>query len=180
MRRLPALICVGLALPLAVLALSGCGGSSQSEAEKWADSVCSSIGDWKQEISSVTNDLTTKAQNGTLNRSELKSGLNSALNDTKTLASDLRDSGPPNTQAGQEASQKLNDVTSMVEQSIETARGQVDSAGSLPAAIAAVAPELTQTAANVTSQLQQISQLDPKGELSQAIDDTKSCQDLRK
>jgi hypothetical protein len=180
MRRLPVLLCAGLAVPLAVLALTGCGGSNQSEAEKWADSVCSSIGDWKQEISSLTNDLTTKAQNGTLNRDDLQSGLSSALNDTKTLANDLRDSGPPNTEAGKEASQKLNDVTSMVEQSIDKARAQASSAGSLPAAIAAVAPELTQTAANVTSQLQQISQLDPKGELGKAIDDTKSCQDLRK
>lgn len=180
MRRLPASLGVGLAVPLAVLTLSGCGGSSQSESEKWADSVCSSIGDWKQEISSTTNDLTSKAQNGTLNRDDLSSGLNSALNDTKTLASDIRDSGPPNTEAGKEAQQKLNDVTSMVEQSIEKARGQADSAASLPAAIAAVAPELTQTAATVTSQLQQISQLDPKGELGQAIDDTESCQDLRK
>jgi methyl-accepting chemotaxis protein len=180
MRRLPALLCVGLAAPLAVLALSGCGGSSQSEAEKWADSVCSSIGDWRQELSSTTNDLTTKATNGTLNLTELRSGLNSALNDTKTLASDIRDSGPPNTEAGQEARQKLNDVTSTVEQEIEKARAQADSAASLPAAIAAVAPELTQSAANVTSQLQQISQLDPKGELGKAIDDTESCQDLRK
>jgi methyl-accepting chemotaxis protein len=180
MRRLPALPCAGLAVPLAVLALSGCGGSSQSDAEKWADSVCSSIGDWKQEISSTTNDLTTKAQSGTLNLDELRSGLTSALDDTKTLASEVRDSGPPNTEAGKEASQKLNDVISTVEQSIENASTQADSAGSLPAAIAAVAPDLTQAAANVTSQLQQISQLDPNGELGKAIDDTKSCQDLRK
>jgi hypothetical protein len=180
MRRLPASLFVGLAAPLAVLVLAGCGGSSQSEAEKWADSVCSSIGDWRQEISSTTNDLTAKAQDGTLNRDDLQSGLTSALNDTKTLANDLRDSGPPNTEAGKEAQQKLNHVTSSVEQSIDKARAQAASAGSLPAAIAAVAPELTQTAANVTSQLQQISQLDPKGELGKAIDDTKSCQDLRK
>ena len=178
MRRLSALLCVGLLL--AVAALSGCGGNNQSESEKWADSVCSSIGDWKQQMSSLTSDLTQKAQNGTLKLNELKSGLNTASNDTKKLTSELRDSGPPNTEAGKEARQKLNDVTSTVEQSIDKARSQAQSAGSLPAAIAAVAPELTQAAANVTSQLQQISQLDPQGELGKAIDDTKSCQDLRK
>jgi methyl-accepting chemotaxis protein len=178
MRRPSALLCV--VLLLAVAAPSGCGGNNQSEAEKWADSVCSSIGDWKQQMSSLTSDLTQKAQNGTLNLNELQSGLNSALNDTKELTSELRDSGPPNTEAGKEARQKLNDVTSTVEQSIDKARSQAQSAGSLTAAIAAVAPELTQAAANVTSQLQQISQLDPQGELGKAIDDTKSCQDLRK
>jgi hypothetical protein len=169
-----------VALLLALLMLTGCGGSSQSQAEKWADNVCSSIGDWRQELSTTTSDLTTKAQNGTLNLDELKSGLNSALNDTKKLVNDLRDVGPPNTEAGKQARQKLDDVTSTVESSIDTARSKAQSAGSLPAAIAAVAPDLTQAAANVTSQLQQISKLDPKGELGKAIDDTKSCQDLRK
>ena len=66
MRPLPALLCVGLGVLLSVLVLSGCGGSGQSEAEKWADSVCSSIGDWKQSVSSTASDLTQKAQNGTL------------------------------------------------------------------------------------------------------------------
>jgi hypothetical protein len=167
-------------LLFAVLLLGGCGGSSQSQAEKWADNACTSIGDWRQELSTTTSDLTTKAQNGTLNLDELKSGLNSALNDTKKLVNDLRDVGPPNTEAGKQARQKLDDVTSTVESSIDTARSKAQTAGSLPAAIAAVAPDLTQAAANVTSQLQQISKLDPKGELGKAIDDTKSCQDLRK
>jgi hypothetical protein len=167
-------------LLLAVLVLGGCGGDNQSQAEKWVDNVCTSIGDWRQELSTTTSDLTTKAQNGTLNLNELSSGLNSALNDTKKLVNNLRDVGPPNTEAGKEARQKLDEVTSTVESSIDTARSKAQSAGSLPAAIAAVAPDLTQAAANVTSQLQQISQLDPKGELGKAIDDTKSCQDLRK
>ena len=178
MRRRPAFVWVGLLL--AALTLTGCGGSSQSQAEKWADNACTSIGDWRQELSSTTSDLTSKAQNGTLSLNELKSGLSSAANDTKTLASDLREVGPPNTDAGKEARQKLDDVISTVESSIDNARSKASSAGSLPAAIAAVAPDLTQAAANVTSQLQQISQLDPKGELGKAIDDTKSCQDLRK
>jgi chromosome segregation ATPase len=167
-------------LLLAVLVLGGCGGDNQSQAEKWVDNVCTSIGDWRQELSTTTSDLTTKAQNGTLNLNELSSGLNSALNDTKKLVNNLRDVGPPNTEAGKEARQKLDEVTSTVESSIDTARSKAQSAGSLPAAIAAVAPDLRQAAANVTSQLQQISQLDPKGELGKAIDDTKSCQDLRK
>jgi uncharacterized phage infection (PIP) family protein YhgE len=177
MSRLPALLCVGLLL---VVALPGCGGGGQSDAEKWADSVCSSIGDWKEEMSSLTSDLTQKAQNGTLTVNELKSGLNSAADDTKSLADDLRSAGPPNTEAGKGAKQKLNDVASTVKSSIDSARSKVQSASSLPAAIAAVAPDLTQAAANVTSQLEQISQLDPQGELGKAIDDTKSCQDLRK
>ena len=179
MRRLPALLCVGLGLLLSVLVLSGCGGS-QSDAEKWADSVCSSIGDWKQQMSSLTSDLTQKAQNGTLTINELKSGLNDAADDTKTFADDIRSSGPPNTDAGREAKQKLEDVASTVKSSIDSARSQVQDASSLRAAIATVAPDLTQAAANVTSQLRQISQLDPQGELGKAIDDTKSCQDLRK
>ena len=180
MRRLPALLCVGLGFLLSVLALSGCGGSSQSDAEKWADSVCSSIGDWKQSVSSLASDLTQKAQNGTLTVNDLKSGLNNAADDTRTLADDIRSSGPPNTDAGKEAKQKLEDVSSTVKSSIDSAQSKVQNASSLPAAIAAVAPDLTQAAANVTSQLQQISQLDPQGELGKAIDDTKSCQDLRK
>jgi uncharacterized phage infection (PIP) family protein YhgE len=180
MRRLPALLCVGLGVLLSILVLSGCGGSSQSEAEKWADSVCSSIGDWKQQMSSLASDLTQKAQNGTLAVNELKSGLNNAADDTKTFADDIRSAGPPNTDAGREAKQKLDDVASTVKSSIDSAKSKVQNASSLPAAIAAVAPDLTQAAANVTSQLQQISQLDPKGELGKAIDDTKSCQDLRK
>ena len=177
MRRSPAFVGVGLLL--AVVALSGCGGS-KSEAETWADKVCSSIGDWRQELSSTRTDLTEKAQNGTLNVNELKAGLNSAMNETKTLANNLRSAGPPKTEAGNEARQKLNSVVSTAENAIDSARSQAQSAGSLPAAIAAVGPGLTQALSSVTSQLQQISQLDPQGELGKAIDDTKSCQDLRK
>lgn len=173
------MLSVGLAIPLAVFALSGCGGGGQSEAEKWADTVCSSIGDWKDEMSSLANDLTTKAQNGTLNVNELRSGLDKAANETKTLANDLRDAGPPNTDAGNQAKQMLNDVASMARSAIDDARSKAQSAGSLPAAIAAVAPGLTQTVANVTSELQKVSQLDPQGELGKAIDDTKSCQSLK-
>jgi hypothetical protein len=179
MRRLPGLLCVGLAIPLAALALSGCGGSNQSEAEKWADSVCSSIGDWKDEMLSLTNDLTTKAQNGTLNVNGLRSGLDKASNETKTLANDLRDAGPPNTDAGNQAKQMLNDAASTVRSAIDDARAKAQSAGSLPAAIAAVAPGLTQAVADVTSELQKVGQLDPQGELGNAIDDTESCQSLR-
>jgi hypothetical protein len=179
MRRLPGLLCVALGIPLAVLALSGCGGSSQSEAEQWADSVCSSMGDWKDEMSSLANDLTTKAQNDTLSVDDLRSGLDKASNETKTLANDLRDSGPPNTDAGNQAEQMLNDAASTARSAIDDARSKAQSAGSVPAAIAAVAPGLTQAVADVTSELQKVSQLDPQGELGKAIDDTKSCQSLR-
>jgi uncharacterized phage infection (PIP) family protein YhgE len=178
MTRLPASLCVGLLV--AVVALSGCGGSNQSEAEKWADDVCTSIGDWRQEVSSLATDLTQKAKNGTLTVNDLKSGLNSAADETKTLADDLHDAGPPNTEAGKEARQKLDAVASTVGSSIDSARSEVENAGSLPQAIAAVGPELSQVASKVTSELQQASQLDPNGELGKAIDDTESCQSLRK
>jgi hypothetical protein len=170
---------IWVALPIAVLALAGCGGDNKSEAETWADSVCSSIGDWRQEMSSLRSDLTTKAQNGTLNVNELRSGLDTALSKTETLVDELHKAGPPKTEAGQKARQKLDEVASSVKASLESARSKGESAGSLPAALAAVAPDLTQAASTVSSELQQIGELDPSGELRKAIDDTKSCQDLR-
>jgi hypothetical protein len=171
-------VLISLVLLLAVLAVSGCG-DNQTASEKWADDVCSSTGDWVDTMSSIRNDLTKKARDGTLNVNDLRSGLERAANETQSLVRELREAGPPKTAAGNRASDRLNAVVSKVKRLLESARSKAENADSLQDALVAAAPDLAQAASEVDSGVRQIVEDNPAGEVRDAFRDTKSCQELR-
>ena len=58
-RLIPAILLVST---LALLA-AGCGGASAEE--KWANSVCSAVGDWQDTVENSVNDVKTQLQSPT-------------------------------------------------------------------------------------------------------------------
>jgi hypothetical protein len=116
-----------LAAAFAVVA-AGCGG--QSAEEKWAGNVCSDIGDWKSQIRKSANDARDKLQSpgaGTL--TAVQADVQSAVEATNKLASNLRSLSPPNTDEGRQAKQQLDSLASQLKTSVAKARQAI---GSLP------------------------------------------------
>jgi hypothetical protein len=166
-------------LALVLVGASGCGGNGQTASERWADEVCSSIGDWRDQVFSIRNDVAKKARDGSLDAGELRSALDKTADETGTLVRRLRDAAPPETEAGRRAGKKLDEILARVSSLLASARSKAAAADSLPAAITAAGPDLSRAANEVVSGMEQLSRLDPAGELHAAFRDAKSCRDLR-
>jgi len=167
-------------LVLVALGAAGCGGGNkQSATEKWADTVCTAIGSWRSQLTTLRTNITNDVKSGTLNENEIKSALDQAQSATTKLVNTLKSAGPPQTSDGQQAKQTLNSTLSTVSTQLSDAKSKAESAGSASAAVLAAAPDITQAADAISSGFQQISQLNPGGELQKAINNTKSCQDLK-
>jgi hypothetical protein len=110
---------------------------------------------------------------------DLRSGLERAANETQTLVRELREAGPPKTASGDRARDRLNAVVSKVKRLLDSARSKAENADSLQAALLAAAPDLAQAASEVDSGVRRIIEDNPAGELRDAFEDTKSCQELR-
>jgi hypothetical protein len=173
---------LALVSAVAVLALSvaGCGGDDDNDATtEWAGGVCSAITTWENSITSAVNSV---KDNPT------KDGIQSAVDDAKdattTFTNDLKGLGKPDTDAGQQAQDALNELPSdaeagvqQVEQAIQTAEG-AGAAGAL-SAISAVSATLATLTSQATTTFSQLQQLNGGDELKSAFDNADSCDSLR-
>ena len=162
------------------LAAAGCGGDDGNDATtEWAGDVCSSISTWQ---SSITDAVNSVRDNPT------KEGVDNAFNDakdaTKTFTDDLKGLGTPETDAGQQATDALNELSSdldagvqQVQQAIQTAEG-AGATGAL-SAISAVSATLSTLMSQATTTFSQLQNLNGGQELKDAFDNAGSCDDLR-
>ena len=163
------------------LAAAGCGGDDENDATtEWAGGVCSAITNLQ---SSITDAVNSVKDNPT------KEGIDNAVNDakdaTKTFTDDVQGLGTPETDAGQQATDALNELTSDVEagiqqvqQAIETAKG-AGATGAL-SAISAVSATLSTLMSQATTTFSQLQNLNGGDELKKAFDNADSCNDLRR
>jgi hypothetical protein len=101
---------------LALLA-SGCGGASAEE--KWADSVCSAVGEWQDTVENSVNDVKTQLQSPTTGTTAaINTDIQSAVNATKKLSSDLKSIDPPSSDAGKHAKQQLTALSTQLDQTV--------------------------------------------------------------
>jgi DNA anti-recombination protein RmuC len=167
------------ALAAALLA-AGCGGD-ESNAETWADDVCSSVVDWRAELGEIAGDLTEGGQTPTAE--ELRTSAERAGEATEDLADDLREAGPPDTEAGEQAAQELEQLGERTESRIdridERLGEEAESASSAFGAAAEISTELSSLAADFEATFQELEELDPGGELQDAFRETDSCEELR-
>ena len=174
---------------VAVLALiaAGCGSSggssttatttSASATETWASGVCTSITTWQAAMKSAT---------GSVKSNPTKNGLQTAGNDakaaTETLASDLKGLGKPDTQAGQQAKNSLDQLSTSLQQDVATIESAVKGASGLSGALKAV-PTVTATLATMETQVKttvtNLQGLGAKGELKTAFANSSACNSLK-
>jgi uncharacterized phage infection (PIP) family protein YhgE len=162
------------------LAAAGCGGDDENDATtEWAGDVCSSISTWQ---SSITDAVNSVKDNPTLDG--VDNAVTEAKDATKTFTDDLQGLGKPETDAGQQAQDALQELSSTVDAGIQQIEQSVQEAKDAGAssALSAVS-EVSATIATLTSQVTttwtQLQNLNGGQELKDAFDNAGSCDDLR-
>jgi hypothetical protein len=175
-RRLAAILAL-LAMLAAVAA--GCGGSKSAE-EKWADSVCTDLGDWEDQVKENADNVQKELQSpklGTL--AAVDAQVQEAITATDNLVTDLRALSPPDTEAGAEAERKLDALISQVETTVTEVKQTLASvpkgAGIAETAekLAPLVPSLQALAVSVSSTLESMQAAGE--EIKKGIDDADSC-----
>jgi hypothetical protein len=166
-------------LACAVLA-AGCGGNDDETtgASEWASSVCSAATTWTESVSAAAASL----QGGNLSESSLEKAVDDVTDATRTFADELQDVGQPETEDGQQAKDALDQLGEDVEDGVEELEDAVDSASGgtgLLDAIAQISSTLATMSRQVTGVVDELEQLDPAGELDEALKNNDECSSLR-
>jgi cell division protein ZapA (FtsZ GTPase activity inhibitor) len=111
--------------------------------------------------------------------------LQSAAGDIKsaseTLVGDLKDLGKPDTKAGQEAKDAIDQLSKEVEQDVQEMQSAVDKVSGAQGAVTAatsVAATLSKMGTQIGSAASKLDSADPDGELKQAFRDSSACKKL--
>jgi hypothetical protein len=178
-RRFAAAVVLSAVLGIVV---AGCGGSSPEE--EWAGSVCSDVADWKSEIQQNSDNITSQLQSpkaGTL--AAIDAEIQKAVDATQQLATDLRSTNPPDTDAGKQATQQLTALATQLDTTVRTAKQSVQSvpkdAGLSEKAqkLAPLVPAVSSLAVSASSTLAAIQAR--SDELKKGFDQADSCKQFR-
>jgi len=171
-------ICTGVTT-LALVA-GGCGGSDQTNTEKWADDVCSSINTWADTLKDARTSL---GDTSNLSVSAVQDQISNVQDATKTLTSDLRDLGPPDTEAGNEAEQQINNFTDTLDQQNQVVSDAIGSGiNSIPellTKVSTITGALSAVGTAAQTAYDNIRQLNGAAELQDAFKSQKSCDQTR-
>jgi hypothetical protein len=175
-RGLAAVRRIAAVAAVAVLA-AGCGGDDTSSAESWANDVCTAFSDWRDAVASAGESLRTGPTTG----DDLEAAVDELEQATEDFADELRDLGPPETDAGQEAQDALDRLADDVDEDRDDIRTAVDGAegvqGVLEAATA-IASILSVFGEQLGATFDELEQIDPAGELSDAFESSEACASL--
>ena len=158
--------------------------SGSAETAAWADSVCSTVADWRSAITSLAD-----MSSGTLSRDTLREGLDDAQEATETLLRELRDLGPPDTEAGNELEAELDAATDELEERYENLKAGAEEALETEGttdflrALADLAPDVQGLLTSVSTMIDSLQNSDVAGESSDevrdAFENSEQCQELR-
>jgi hypothetical protein len=179
---LVAALVLGIAAIVVAVAAARLTEDDSSEATAWASSVCTSLGEWRTEISSLADvnadDLTAEG---------LQAKLDEAESATDDLVAELQALGRPDLDAGDEAEEQLDETASELQERYESLKAAVeealdaDSPTAFLQALAALAPEFQALLDQVRQTISSLGSTvgDAADELEQAFEDADSCRELR-
>ena len=165
---------------LAVLALvaAGCGGSSDKKAnEAYANSVCTAVAAWEQQVKTIATTFTSP-----ITKASLQAKIAQVNAATKTLATQIEAVPPPNTSDGQAAKKQIDQLSTEVASTVNSAKSAVAqipaeaSATTVAAALAPLAPQVQKLASTAQSTMKSLQTAG--GSLADAFKSTKSCENL--
>jgi septal ring factor EnvC (AmiA/AmiB activator) len=107
-------------------AAAGCGGDNSSEAENWANSVCSTVSDWQGEIAQTAQEVQTELQSPNLGTvATIETQIQSAVTATQKLATDLKAIPAPDIDSGTQAKQQVDALASQLQSAVNIAKNTV-------------------------------------------------------
>ena len=166
-----------LLVVVAVMA-AGCGGSSGTSAdEAYANSVCSAIGTWEQQVKGIATDFS-----GGISKASLQAKVTQAEAATKTLATQIKAIPPPATSDGQAAQQQLDQLQTGATATVNSAKSAVAeipsnaSAATVASALAPLAPQVKSLATTAQSTVNSLKEAG--GSLASAFKSADSCKSL--
>lgn len=168
---------------VAALLAAGCGGSSDdssssaSPTTEWADGLCSAITSWTSSLSSIGDTL----KQGSLTKDSLTSAVDDAKSATDTFTSDLDGLGLPDTDAGQQAKDSVDQLSTDLKADMTVIEDAVDGASGVSGildAVSVVSSTLVKMGSKVSSTITSFQDLDAKGELESAFKQADSCTEL--
>jgi hypothetical protein len=171
---------VAIVVAAVAMRLSDDGPPTTSE---WADSVCSSLVDYRESISSLAD-----VSGEPLTADTLRDRLGDAEDATSALVSELRDLGQPDLDAGDDVEQQLDESVGELESSFELLKESAEDAADAPAGeflqeLAGLASDfaaLQNAIGSTVSTLQNANVAEEsQAELQQAFADAPSCQSLQ-
>jgi chromosome segregation ATPase len=162
---------------------AACGGEASAE-EEWADSVCTDVGAWQDQLQQAEDDIRTALESpGAETLGAIDTAIREAVDATRDLSNDLNALEAPNTESGAQAKQELDDLSTQLESLATQTREALDRVAEAadPAQaledLAALVPELQAavTAASTTLETIQASGSD----LQEGFEDAGSCDRFR-
>jgi hypothetical protein len=169
---------------------AGCGGDDESSSQttteastgastdEWADSFCSALTTWKNDLEEAAEPLTDLSS---LSEESLQQAADDAKTATETLSDSLNGLGRPDISSGEQIRSSVQDLATDVENGadeIETAVEGVASVADIPSAIDTITTTVTDMGTEVDGAVQTLEDADPSGELVTAFADADSCGEL--
>jgi hypothetical protein len=162
----------------AVGLLAGCGGDSgSSTSEDYANDVCSNLSTWVTSVDGAAKSLGDAGLS--IDRDDVQTAVSDASEATDTLVDDLKQLGPPETEAGTEAKSQLDSLGTTLAQQVDMVEEALNSGGSALDLATTVTTALSTAADAVESKYQSLRGLDPGGELQDGFENAEDCESLR-
>ena len=167
-----------------VLCTAGCGGSStssqgQTETEKWADDVCTSISTWRDTVSQAKSTLRHPAG---LSVSTFEDTVRGVVDATRRLVTEMGNLGPPDTSAGKQAADQLSTLSHELEQEMTVVKKTIRSGAASPsemlASLSTITGALATMSTDISKTVDDLGSLDGAAELRDAFNSSASCQKL--
>lgn len=169
---------VGALAVVTLFLLVGCGGGSEESAsETYANDVCSSFNTWVSSIKETTTTL--KDQGLSITGDDVRNAIDDAGAATDLLVTDLKDAGPPETEDGDKAQSELQTLTNQLEHQVQVVKDAAGSGQSALALVSTVSSAISTAASDVQSTFNELDNLDPAGELSEAFKSSDDCKSLK-
>jgi hypothetical protein len=118
-----------------------------------------------------------QARDGSLDESSLRAAVEQARDETNGLREELQTAGPPPVDGGAETQQQLGELTEDVSALLAGARKKVSGENPSASTYLDAASDVVAAVDQVVAGVQKAA--DSAGELRDAFDGTKSCQELR-
>jgi hypothetical protein len=172
-------ISIAALVALGALVAAGCGGGDDeaNATTQWADGLCSAVTTWQDSLSQTAQTL----KEGGLSKDGLSSAVDDAKSATDTLIDDVKGLGKPDTDAGQQAKDSVDQLTTSLQGDLGTIESAVSGASGVSgvlSAVSVVSQTLVTMGSQVTSTVTGLQSLDAGQELQQAFDDASSCDSL--